>query len=276
MIYLKNEKGLSASLVLSPLVSGKGFKLLQDYAATSEASSDFKEFVALLDTLPKGNGYVTGVVGFDRDNDFDEEIKHQSFKGEMIGVLLPDLFKSNTSTGRDYRASAPGAAPTPEGLGWAQMERIESLLKKVDQDLVFLRVSVPKKLVSHIRGKLKKSGEWSIIHDTPESMLASDTCAIYFPESNGFANDKGSPVPISGARLFESSAAAQRTIQSRGWTNVVVVKARIELTGVDFEQKNQPKSFGKLGEALAHKEARELSENTNEIKHQAPAGRPRL
>jgi predicted NAD-dependent protein-ADP-ribosyltransferase YbiA (DUF1768 family) len=50
---------------------------------------------------------------------------------------------------------------------------------------------------------------------------------------SGYLDDKGQCAPLSRARMFESAAAAIRTVKSKKWTSWKVVKARVEAVGLE-------------------------------------------
>lgn len=276
MIYFKNSKGLSAPVAFTPLVSSSALELMDEYVESGSAPDILGELAGLLRALPRSVQRLYQSSGFDKENDLIEDAeqleKYQSAFVAAHGVCLPGIFKSNTELN-------PGDSfghldPTPQSLGWEDVGRIRDLAKKLKRELDFLRVSVPLSQISKVEKELKKQAKYSIMKNTPESMLSSEAHAIYLVDEKGFINDKGNPVPIGGARLFESSTAAQRTIQSRGLQKAVVVRAKIVIEGVDFDQKALPDDFGDLSVALSHKEARELAESTPSI-DEAPASNAR-
>lgn len=264
MIYFKNLKGLSASIESTALVSKSALELIDQYVQSGAAPEALGELVSLLRALPCSNHMIRKESGFRRENDIPNDVqtwgKHEFAFVSAYGVCLPGIFKSNTKM--ENIGGLEHLKPSAESLGWTQIDRIAKLAKELKGELDFLRVSVPQEQISKVQKALKKNDTYSIMENTPESMLSSEAYAIYMVDQKGFANDKGNPVPIGGARLFESSSAAQRTINSRGWQKVVVVRAHIKIEGVDFTQKRLPDDFGDLAVALAHKDAKDLRQST--------------
>lgn len=267
MIYLKNSAGLCANLVLLPIVSIHAMEIMKNHIASHDGSSELRQLVKLLNDLPVEQEMLVSSDVFSGSRDFIEDNQEDVYWRHctVSGVYLPELFKSNADAARNLNVP-----PTPEGFGWLLADEIASLAKKVGKELAALNVSLSSKSLPAIQRSLKKKDDWTIVEMTPASMLQSDACAVYLVDQKGFVNDKGSAVPLGGARLFESSTAAQRTIQSRGWRNAVVVSAKIHIEGLVLDQKSQPTNLGLLGEAFAHKEAEDIHSATMTAPSMAP------
>jgi hypothetical protein len=268
MIYLKNRAGLCATLALSPVVSVHAMDIMRDHLSSGNGSSDLRQLVDLLNDLPVERELCMAEdeLAAGPKNFLNTDLSANGWVHcTVAGVYLPEVFKSNADTKKDHALT-----PTPEGFGWPGVDEIAQLAKKTAKELSALGVSLATKSLASIARALKKQSDWTIVEVTPASMLSSDACAVYLVDQNGFVNDKGNPVPLGGARLFESSAAAQRTIQSRGWQNAVVVRAHIHVEGLAMDQKNMPNDLGSLGAAIAHKEAEHLRSATVAVEPAAP------
>ena len=273
MIYLKNPAGLCANLALVPLVSIHTLRLLRSHASEGLGSPEFQELVGILDGLPLEEEMSFNSEAFTGPKDFpgNPVSSRNWLKCTMAGVYAPEIFKSNTSAD----AKDLWVQPTAEGFGWDQVDRIAVLYKKVANEFKDLGLSLGQRHIASLQKALKKQADWTVVELTPASMLQSDACAVYLVDGRGFVNDKGNPVPLGGARLFESTAAAERTIQSRGWQNAVVVSAKIQVEGLSPEQKHLPDNLGLLGAAISHKQAEQLRSETIEVQP-AAARRTRL
>lgn len=111
--------------------------------------------------------------------------------------------------------------------------------------------------------KKLENGEYILNNVDPNDRFAqSQGCAIFMPngyDGGGFLDVRGyGGAPLSGARLFESSGAANTTIRSRGLKNAIVVHVNTSLSHIDPNNTNSLIHANSLTDAVAYMERQRL------------------
>jgi len=145
-----------------------------------------------------------------------------------------------------------------EALGWTAALELLAQKRKIEEIACLLDIVAPDWApISRLKTLL---GHLSVEEANASNGLSATDCfAIFLTEEDGYLNDKGEIAPLAGARLFESVAAAQRTIRSQKREKAIVVKIHAQAIAVVAE--TLPESgIGAFGKVLAETEARQLQE----------------
>jgi len=301
IINIENEKGLNANLSFEPvwnpvlsLFVKKYCDYLNDYTMMDKLKQ-FKDYLHQFGFVKKSiiniNIYGLGLFNFESKNkDFNVNVLnlysspyYNNFRIDSTKVeLSPDFNKNEPVYGFITFSNFIGATSTVdfpyiakgdwEGIGFEAMEKLVAS-KEATQlyiELMGFIINMPdlvKKALKSYSKMASKKGNLIISEYDPLSRLVSSTAyLIYNPTSNGYLNDKGSYVPMSGARLFESAIQAERTSKSRGITNnVVIVESKISLTCITNQIPLPSCGIGELGQGIADLERKTILENLNKV-----------
>lgn len=259
MIYLKNEKGLNAELFLSCVITEHALSRLSRCVQSGQASGQLQRFVALAMTLPTHVKMGLRQSDFPGEHDLSTPASAYGTHYEPVrGVLVPGSFKISppTTDANKYLR----CAPDPKGLGWEQVNEMCSLLPSIEAEARQAGATIAADALRKVQRKLTKSS-WTIEQTGVQSMLSAECCVIYRSGKSGFIDHKSQPVDLPHARLFESPQAAQRAIDSSGWTDAAIVKVSVKIEGLVPGQ-HLPADLGLLSELLARRDAERLEENT--------------
>jgi hypothetical protein len=261
-ILVANAKGLFADTSWRFAITEQGLSRLAaelpelqntDPAAHKIAS----ELLELLSALPACSAFLylgrNDLAPGEAPTHVTAEHPHGYSYRPCRGWLSVGTFSSKSSS-----TPPEAAAATPEALGWVAAEQ---LAKREPELLALLRrLELGEPDIARAKGVVKRSAAWTLSAIDPYARLASaDSFAVYKPGSHGFLNDKGGTAPLAGARLFESAAAASRTISSRGLDSAVVVAVSARVLRLDPIRKPST-DLGPLLGALATEEARQMRE----------------
>lgn len=265
MIYLKNDKGLSAMLLMCPFVSDHAIDLLRQHVANGQASEDMSRFVALASTLPLHPNLSFPAMDWPSAHNFKTPARGwDMFVAPMRGVLLPGRFKSKmpeSNSSKHLNCSA-----SPQGLGWAQVSELLALGQDIQTEAAALGVDIALEDLASIQRELPKA-KWTIVESGMEHGM--EGCMVYRVGAEGFVGHKSDSVVFHHARIFENQEAAQRLIDLRLWDDAVIVRASVKLEGICPNQK-LPKSLGLLQAVFAQQQATLLEQSTPSSPHARP------
>ena len=260
---IKNEKGLVSDVSLNHVMTYAGVQYLENLLSENPEKfsekptivEDAKQFLHLIKKLHVAYPYLRASFIQDWKDDHGGAPDINGFDvSPYKGYVIPtvDIFKSNSPSIQNVDMPAQF-----ESFGWQYCEDLSKLLKKIAPYLECANIWVNSSVIENGKKLFKKIHSWEISEPKVEDLLLSESYAIYKPSFNGFLNDKGSFLPLAGARLFESAESASRTAKSRSLTDVVIVKTHVQVIEVCHGYP-RPESLGPLAEALSIKEAREL------------------
>lgn len=153
-----------------------------------------------------------------------------------------------------------------DNWGWPQAIKLATQTRVINAFIEKHRGSLNK--ISHIPDVVKwnkklENGEYILNSVDPNDRFAqSQGCAVFIPngyDGGGFLDIRGyGGAPLSGARLFESSGAANTTIRSRGLTNAIVVYVNTRLSHIDPNNTRNLNNANSLTDAVAYMERQRL------------------
>lgn len=302
IINIENEKGLNANLSFEPvwnpvlsLFVKKYCDHLNDHTMMDKLKQ-FKDYLHQFGFVKKSinnniNIYSLGLFNFESKNkDFNDNIlnKYSSpyynyFRiDESKIAACPDFNQNEPVYGFIAFSNFIGATSTVdfpyivkgdwEGIGFEAMEKLVASKEATQlyielMDFITNMPDLVKKALKSYGKMSSKRGNLIISEYDPLSRLVSSVAyLIYNPHSNGYLNDKGHYVPMSGARLFESAVQAERTSKARGITNnVVIVESKISLTCITNQFPLPSCGIGELGQGIADLERKTILENLNKV-----------
>ena len=195
--------------------------------------------------------------------------------------LYPDLEKTPCRAVLEIDRFTTAQGQLPEHFpqherqwGWEQGVALlplqKSLVKVLNEMVVksgkMRKIEFSEKILKRVEKHYTQLQQGVMTHqvfDPKVDLVQADAFAIYIGGKNaGFLDGRDGTAPLAGARLFESQASAEKTIQSRGLQNVAVVCIKAQMTGLAPNQKIQG-DISELKEAIASVEKKQIMDALN-------------
>jgi hypothetical protein len=265
-LQIKNEKNLFGNPEWHSLISERGFQRL--ISKRGEVAKTQPHLLEAADLMIELCGALPTVEAFLYRQKFDMSTpsRYKANNLECGPTPVRAWLAVPGFVGKSPAKPLEAPALTPEGLGWVAASALSRKAAALDELADFLQIARPK--LGGANSILKRSAQWTLGEPDEQARIAVvDAFALFMTRPtghwqegrDGFLDARGDLSALGSARLFESAAAAMRTVASRSLHAMNPVVVRVMARAVAIDPATPAGSLsGPMAAVIAAEEARQL------------------